>query len=108
MKLNINKELARTILIGGIVLSTGTLFANKERQQIMPKKEIVQEETNEVLEGYTKKVIVNNNVRNLTGNKNQVIVEEVKKIADFVTLSNNEDGVAYAVKKYILSYPQKN
>lgn len=35
-------------------------------------------------------------------------VEEVKKIADFVTLSNNEDGVAYAVKKYILSYPQKN
>ncbi len=29
-------------------------------------------------------------------------VEEVKAIADYVTLSNNEDGVAYAIKKFVL------
>lgn len=28
--------------------------------------------------------------------------EEVKKIADFVTLSNNEGGVGYAIEKYCL------
>lgn len=30
-------------------------------------------------------------------------VEEVKKIADFITLSNEEDGVAYGIRKYILT-----
>jgi hydroxymethylpyrimidine pyrophosphatase-like HAD family hydrolase len=30
-------------------------------------------------------------------------VEEVKEIADYVTLSNNEDGVAHAVKKFVLA-----
>ncbi|MBR5129263.1 MAG: HAD family phosphatase [Firmicutes bacterium] len=29
-------------------------------------------------------------------------VEEVKAIADFITLSNSEDGVAHAVKKFVL------
>lgn len=29
-------------------------------------------------------------------------VDEVKEIADFITLSNQEDGVAYAVKKFVL------
>ncbi len=29
-------------------------------------------------------------------------VDEVKAIADYVTLSNNEDGVAHAVKKFVL------
>ena len=29
-------------------------------------------------------------------------VDEVKKIADYITLSNNEDGVAYAVRKFVL------
>jgi hypothetical protein len=27
--------------------------------------------------------------------------EKVKKVADFITLSNTEDGVAYAIKKFI-------
>jgi hydroxymethylpyrimidine pyrophosphatase-like HAD family hydrolase len=27
---------------------------------------------------------------------------EVKSIADYVTLSNNEDGVAYAIEKFLL------
>lgn len=29
-------------------------------------------------------------------------VDEVKEISDYVTLSNNEDGVAYAVRKFVL------
>lgn len=29
-------------------------------------------------------------------------VEEIKEIADFVTLSNNEDGIAYYIEKFIL------
>lgn len=29
-------------------------------------------------------------------------VEEIKAIADYITLSNNEDGVAHAVKKFVL------
>ena len=28
--------------------------------------------------------------------------ESIKDIADFVTLSNTEDGVAYAVRKFVL------
>ena len=29
-------------------------------------------------------------------------VEKLKAVADYVTLSNEEDGVAYAIKKFIL------
>lgn len=29
--------------------------------------------------------------------------KEIKEIADFITLSNEEDGVAYAIEKYVLS-----
>ena len=29
--------------------------------------------------------------------------EEVKAVADFVTLSNDEDGVAHAVEKWVLN-----
>ena len=29
--------------------------------------------------------------------------EEVKKIANDITLSNEQDGVAYSIEKYILS-----
>ena len=30
-------------------------------------------------------------------------IDEVKEIADFITYSNNDDGVAYAVEKYVLN-----
>ena len=29
--------------------------------------------------------------------------QEVKELADFITLTNDEDGVAYAIRKYVLS-----
>lgn len=33
--------------------------------------------------------------------------EEVKQNADFVTLSNEEDGVAYAIRKLLFGVPVK-
>ncbi len=30
-------------------------------------------------------------------------LDEVKKKADFITLSNNDNGVAFAVKKFVLN-----
>ena len=34
-------------------------------------------------------------------------VDAVKEVADFITLSNEEDGVAYVIEKFILESDKK-
>ena len=42
------------------------------------------------------------NDRNKNTSQNNLYSDEIKEMADYVTLSNDEDGVAHVINKFIL------